>query len=295
MPTRTGPTPRSDTAAPVTDAGSAELLAVATAAALAGGAELRRRAGRTRLVGVKTTGTDPVTEADLASEAAVIGRIAEDRPDDGVLGEEGADRAGTTGLRWVVDPLDGTVNYLYGLPDFAVSVACELWVATDPGHRPGTSGGRWSGVVGVVHDPVRGETFTAVRGGGAHLDGSPLTVADPVETAHALVATGFGYCASSRVRQADTANRVVPAVRDVRSNGSAALSLCWVAAGRYDAFYEDELAHWDWAAGALVAREAGALVTGLGTGVLVAGPTLHERLGRLVSPLPSRQEAETTP
>ncbi|WP_428962542.1 inositol monophosphatase family protein [Micromonospora fluostatini] len=262
------------------------LLAVAVRAAEAGGAELRRRAGRTRLLGHKSTGTDPVTEADLASEDAVIRVLGAERPADGLLGEEGTVRAGTSGLRWVVDPLDGTTNYLYGLPDFAVSVACERRTGRPDGP------GHWLAVAGVVHDPVRGETFTAVRGEGARLDGAPIAVTDPVDLAGALVATGFGYGSASRARQAATAHRLLPAVRDIRSNGSAALTLCWVAAGRYDAYYEDELARWDWAAGALVAREAGARVTALGSGVLVAAPALHHDLSRLVAAPPGTSNVD---
>lgn len=250
-----------------------ELLAVAVRAAHRGGQTLARHAGAARLLGHKSTATDPVTDADLASESAITTVLAQARPDDGLLGEEGAVRDGDTGLRWVIDPLDGTVNLLYGRSCSAVSVACERR----------TADGGWEAVVGVVHDPARAETFTAVVGEGARLNGEPIAVNDPVPLSGALVATGFAYGARSRVRQARTVSALLARVRDVRSHGSAALELCWLAAGRCDAYYEDELEPWDWAAGSLVAREAGATVSSLGSGVLAAGPALHPALAEIVT------------
>lgn len=243
------------------------LLDLGVRAARSGGAELLRRSGRVTGVGHKSSGTDPVTDADRAGEAAVVAAITAERPHDGLIGEEGAERAGTTRLRWVIDPLDGTVNYLYGRPQVAVSVACEQ------AHH-----GRWRALVGVVHDPFRDETFTAVRGGGARLGAEPLSVNEPVQAAGALVATGFSYHAASRARQAAQLGALLPRIRDIRSNGSAALELCWTAMGRTDGYYEDELSRWDWAAGALIASEAGASVSPLGSGVMSAGPTLYRFL-----------------
>jgi myo-inositol-1(or 4)-monophosphatase len=243
---------------------SGTLLRLAARAAHRGGAELIRRAGAPTAVTFKSTATDPVSDADRAAEAAVVALLTRERPDDGLLGEEGTERAGTTGLRWVIDPLDGTVNYLYGIPHAAVSVACER-----------RAGDGWKAVAGAVHDPARGETFTAALGAGARVNGVPLRVNDPVIPAAALVATGFAYGSASRARQAAVVAALLPRVRDIRSGGSAALELCWLAAGRLDAYYEDELARWDWAAGALIATEAGAVVTPLGTGVAAAGPALH--------------------
>ena len=172
--------------------------------------------------------------------------ITAERPQDGVLGEEGADRPSESGLIWVVDPLDGTVNYLYQLGNWAVSVAVE----DDAG-----------AVVGVVHDPVAGRTFTAIRGGGARLDGRVLRVNDPVPMHRALVATGFGYLPERRATQGALIARLLPRIRDIRRYGSAALDLCAVAAGHLDAYFEEGVQRWDVAAGGLVAREAGAVMT----------------------------------
>lgn len=287
-----------------------DLLALAVRAAHRGGEALLRRAGTASLLGHKSTETDPVTDADLASEEAITALLVAERPGDGLLGEEGAARAATSGLRWVIDPLDGTANYLYGMPHTAVSIACEqrieenrdvdldveveVEVDTGAGAAGGVTGGgagvgeggragRWSALVGVVYDPARGETFAALRGGGATLNGRPIRVNDPVALPAAMVATGFGYSAPSRIRQAVTASAVLAHVRDIRSHGSAALELCWVAAGRCDAYYEDELGRWDWAAGALIAAEAGARVSRLGTGVLAAGAALYPSLAGIVA------------
>ncbi|MFI2710806.1 inositol monophosphatase family protein [Micromonospora sp. NPDC018662] len=254
-------------------AGEDDLLALATRAARRGGEEIRRRLGGAVELGRKSSPTDPVTEADRASEAAVVALIGAARPGDGILSEEGADRVPETGLRWVVDPLDGTVNFLYDIRHYAVSVACERW-----------RDGRWQPVVGVVRDEARDETFTAVRGRGARLDGVALAVNEPVALDAALVATEFSYRARSRRRQSRAVARVLARARDIRSTGSSALDLCWTAAGRFDAFYEDELSRWDWAAGALVVEEAGGASSPMGSGILAAGPSLHRALRRLVDP-----------
>lgn len=211
-----------------------------------------RAAGRLLLAGLaegatgveaKSTPTDPVSDLDRASEALIVETLRSRRPRDAVLGEEGGASGGDSEVRWVVDPLDGTVNFLYGFPAFSVSVAAEV-----------------SGVVvaGAVHDPLRQETFSAVRGLGARLDGSVLTVRRPDDLAHALVGTGFSYDASTRARQGRVVAGLLPLVRDIRRAGSAALDLCWVGAGRLDAYFESGTHHWDRAAGLLVATEAGA-------------------------------------
>ena len=194
------------------------------------------------------------------------------RPDDAIVGEEGTARTGRGDLRWMVDPLDGTTNYLYGLGSWSVSVAAEARRGDD-----------WEAVVGVVSDPVAGEWFTAGRGQGAWCSGQRLVVRDPVPLDRALVATGFGYRAAARARQAATVAHLLTRVRDIRRFGSAALDLCHVAAGRVDAFYEDDLEPWDSAAGGLIARESGARVTRLGSGVLAAGPALHPALEAEIS------------
>ncbi|MEU4160656.1 inositol monophosphatase family protein [Actinoplanes sp. NPDC026670] len=245
------------------------LLDVAVAAARDGGWVIRA-AGTVRAAGHKSSPTDPVTEIDLASEAAVTACLAAARPHDGLLGEEGTAQAGTSGIRWVVDPVDGTTNLLYGSPHVTVSVAAEEQLPD----------GSWRAVVGVVHDPYRSETFTAIRGLGSRLNNLPIRVNDPVPLDRALVTTGFAYTPEARARQARILAGLLPLVRDIRSHGSAALELCWLAAGRCDAYYEDELAPWDFAAGELIAAEAGATVTRLGSGVLAAGPALHPGLER---------------
>lgn len=244
------------------------LLGLAERAARRAGRELLDRYGAATGVSMKSSATDPVSDADRASERLLVAMLLAERPDDGLLGEEGADRPAASGLRWVIDPLDGTVNYLYRFPAWCVSVACEDRVD-----------GEWSALVGVVHDPLLDETFSARRGGGARLNGIALKVNDPVPLERALIATGFGYDADHRRRQAAVAAALLAQVRDIRRAGSAALDLCSVAAGRVDGYYEDTPSRWDWAAGALVAAEAGAHVGTLlapdgNPGILAAGPAL---------------------
>jgi myo-inositol-1(or 4)-monophosphatase len=222
------------------------LLALAERLARGAGAlTVRLRAGGGALgVDAKSSPTDVVTEVDRASERWLADELARLRPDDALLGEEGADRPGGSGVRWVVDPIDGTVNFLYGLRPYAVSVAAE---------RDGRV------VAGAVHDPTSGETFGAALGAGAYLNGAPIGgrwVAG--ELATAVIATGFGYDAGVRAGQGAVLAGLLPRV------GSAALDLCYVAAGRLDGYYEHGLKDWDRAAGLLVATEAGAVVGGLG-------------------------------
>jgi myo-inositol-1(or 4)-monophosphatase len=218
-----------------------------------------------------------VTEMDRAAEALIVDQLGRARPDDGIVGEEGTRQAGGSGVRWFVDPLDGTTNYLYRFPMYSVSLAAEV---------------DGDVAVAVVHDPSRKEIFTAVRGQGATCNGRRLTVEGPPSLATALVATGFSYTPDRRLWQADLLTRVLPAVRDVRRLGSAALDLCWVAAGRVDAFYEHGLAPWDYSAGALIASEAGAWVGDLNGGppssevTVAAPPHLADRLVELLSAVP---------
>lgn len=205
------------------------------------------------LVRTKSTRTDPVTVADTESEQLIRGELARLRPGDGVLGEEAGEEAGeeegeeapSAGLRWVVDPIDGTVNFLYGLPFYAVSVAVQQDGQT---------------IAGAVVDVASGRVFAAARGRGATLDGAPLHCNPVTEPGMALVATGFGYQADRRRSQGAVLASLLPVVRDVRRMGAAALDLCAVAAGWVDAYYEHGLSPWDWAAGSLIAAEAGATV-----------------------------------
>ena len=246
------------------------LLSLAVEAAQAAGELLLEgSAASPQEVRTKTSLTDMVSELDRASEALVRETLLAARPDDAILGEEdGLVGPGTSGVRWVVDPLDGTTNYLYRYPAWAVSIAAEV-----------------DGVVvaGVVHDPLHGETFTAVQGGGAWCEGRRLEVSGAPTLATALVGTGFGYEKEVRARQGVVVARVLPCVRDIRRGGAAALDLCWVALGRLDAYYERGLQPWDWAAGMLVAAEAGAQVEVLDDGTaVVAPPHLHAALVELV-------------
>ena len=217
-----------------------------------GAGELIRGRSGLGTVSSKSTSTDLVTEVDRATERWLLERIATDRPDDAVLGEEGADRSGHSGVRWVVDPIDGTVNFVLGLPSYAVSVAAE---------REGVV------VAGAVCDVVSGAMYRATLGGGAWLDDAHGShrLAGPrsVPLARAVVATGFNYDRAVRARQAAVAAQLLPIVADIRRIGSAALDLCAVAAGHLDAYYEAGLNRWDAAAGALIATEACCLVSGL--------------------------------
>jgi len=258
---------------------NAELLEIAVQAArMAGGLLLERvEAGRERSVSSKSTPTDLVSEADLASERAIRALLAERRPQDGFVGEEGGSEDGTSGLGWVVDPLDGTVNFLFGIPQWCVSVAVRDGVGT---------------VVGAVYDPNRGELFTATRDGGARLSGSEgkveLRGSEREELATAMVATGLAYDARVRAAQAQVLARAVPLVRDIRRFGSAALDLCWTAAGRFDAYFERTVKPWDIAAGALICERAGLSVLDLPEhddlpyGILAAPEAIAEPLLELV-------------
>jgi len=185
---------------------------------------------------------------DKAAERVILDGLVAARPDDAVVSEESEAMSGGSGVRWFIDPLDGTVNYLFGIPHYAVSIAAEI-----DGEI----------VAGVVRDVERGEEYSATRGGGATRDGDPIQCSRQADAAQALVATGFNYRVELRREQARAMATILPAVRDIRRMGSAALDLCAVATGQVDAFFEAGMHAWDWAAGALIAREAGAQVGGL--------------------------------
>jgi len=232
-----------------------ELRALARSLACEAGDLVRHgRPARVEVAATKSTAVDPVTAMDRASEELLRARLAAERPDDAILGEEGDDVPGTSGLTWVLDPIDGTVNYLYGVASYAVSVAV---VAGPPDPE------RWIALAGCVHSVVDGRTWTAARGGGAERDGIPLRASGPASLAESLVGTGFGYSATRRQRQAEVLLRVLPRVRDIRRLGAAAIDLCLVGEGALDLYYERGLNPWDLAAGGLVAAEAGAWVGGL--------------------------------
>jgi myo-inositol-1(or 4)-monophosphatase len=251
------------------------MLELAERTAREAGALLREfYEGEILRTGTKTSPTDLVSEADYASEALIRERLTAARPDDAILGEEGDDRPGTSGLRWVVDPLDGTINYLYGFPQWCVSIAVE------------DSEGA---LAGVVFDPLRDECWAATRDGDATCNGVPLRGSQCDDLAKALVGTGFGYEEAVRATQAVVAARVLPRVRDLRRAGSAALDLAWTAAGRMDAFFERGVQPWDIAAGVLLCRRAGLEIRHLepdppaAGGILVAPAGLAGSLSALVS------------
>ncbi|NNE72318.1 MAG: inositol monophosphatase [Acidimicrobiales bacterium] len=230
---------------------------------------IQGRRAATRNVDTKSSKTDMVTEMDRWCEGEVVSRLLDARPDDGILGEEGASVDGTSGVRWIIDPIDGTTNYFYDLPGYSISIAAEI-----------------DGVIsaGLVIDPIRAETFTATKGGGATRNGRPLSVSKVDDLSIALVGTGFNYQPDVRRDQAETLVHLLPIVRDIRRFGGAALDLCAVACGRLDIYFERGLSAWDVAAGGLIATEAGALLTDFSgqpswTDQAVCGPpALHAAL-----------------
>jgi myo-inositol-1(or 4)-monophosphatase len=241
------------------------LLDLATGLAREAGAVHAAGRGRALQLETKSSPTDLVSQIDKESERLIAGGIRAARPDDALLGEEGALGGGTSGVRWLIDPLDGTTNYVYGYPAYAVSIAVEV-----------------DGVpqIGVVLDSSSGRLYQAVAGCGARLDGRPIRASDQADLPTALVATGFSYEAAQREQQGAAVARILGRVRDIRRGGTAALDLCHVAAGHVDAYWELDLSPWDYAAGSVIAREAGAEVAhthgthGRGPAVVAAGPAL---------------------
>jgi myo-inositol-1(or 4)-monophosphatase len=259
--------------------GPAELLDLATTAAQRAADLLVDGFGRARAtVETKSTATDMVSEMDRASERLIVSTLLAARPDDGVVAEEGGATPGTSGLRWVIDPLDGTTNYLYGHPGWAVSVAAEDEAGV---------------VAGVVIDPLHHDVFTATRGGGARRNGEPIACSSLDDLGTALLATGFGYAAERRRGQAQVLVELLPRIRDIRRMGAAAVDLCSVACGRVDGYFERGLAWWDLAAGGLVAAESGAHLSAIDGGpagpdagsIVAAGPGLFGTLRELLSSL----------
>lgn len=243
--------------------------------------ELARHAGTLALAGrrgasgalahvTKSTPTDPVTEFDQAAERLIVEALRERRPDDTIVGEEGGGHTGTSGLAWHLDPIDGTVNYVYGLAPWATSI--------------GVVGADGVGLAGAVYVPAVDEMFSAARGRGATLNGEPIHCSAPTELATSLLGTGFSYSPAVRAAQAARVAALVPLVRDIRRFGSAAIDLCSVACGRLDAYYEEFLNSWDLAAGLVVCTEAGAAASDFAGGpahpaeVVVAAPAIHAEL-----------------
>lgn len=269
----------------------AALLVLARSAAEAAARMLASRrpagpAGRPEVADTKSSPTDVVTEMDRAAEALITERIRAERPGDAILGEEGGE-SGQGRVRWIVDPLDGTVNYLYGLADWSVSIAAEVDGQV---------------LAGVVVIPRHGELFTGLAGQGSWLHQAEgpavrLRCNTGVPLRRALVATGFGYGRARRVVQGEVVGAVLPQVRDIRRGGSCAVDLCSVAAGRVDAYYERGVNYWDYAAGGLIAAEAGARVAGLAGGppspelAIAAEPGLFAELQALLATLDPERDA----
>lgn len=244
--------------------------------------DLARRAGALALEGrrgfttgkhvthdTKSTATDPVTEFDRAAEALIVDAIRRTYPNDSIVGEEGTDHVGTSGMAWHIDPIDGTVNFIYDLPGWCTSIA----VVDQRGS-----------VAGAVYAPATDELYSAARGDGATLNGTALSCSTATELSLALVATGFTYAPTTRAAQGARLASLLPVVRDIRRNGSAALDLCMVAGGRVDAYFEEHLHSWDLAAGTLIAEEAGAITSNFGDGpasptaAVAAAPGVHTAL-----------------
>ena len=252
-----------------------DALEIAVGAARAAAAVLVERFGGPAAgLRAKSSATDMVSEADERAERAVVSHIRERRPDDALVAEEGSEVTGRSGVQWYIDPLDGTTNYLYGVPHWAVTICCA---------------DARGALAGVVYDPLREELFSATRGGGARLGDRPLRVTDKTDLATALVATGFAYVAESRKLQARILAGVLGEVRDVRRLGSASLDLAYVASGRFDAYFESVDQPWDWMAGALLVREAGGRVSQLTPAnpalprIVASGSALHDALLELLT------------
>lgn len=240
----------------------------------------RRREEGVRLAATKSTLADIVTEADREVEQRIRDLLAASRPDDGFLGEESGASVSDSGYTWVVDPIDGTVNYAYGVPDYAVSIALVRG-EPDPQH--------WQILAGAVLNPATGELFSAALGEGASLNGSPIRVSAEIGGAGALLGTGFGYSPERRREQFAVLEQVLPLVRDIRRRGAASLDLAGVACGRLDAYYERGLWPWDMAAGLLLVTEAGGRVGGLRGErpdrnlVIASAPTFFDQLDRALA------------
>lgn len=245
---------------------SSELRSIAEEVARSVGQEMLARRSAGFSWETKSTSTDVVTEIDTWAESAIVEAITKQRPDDGFLGEEGSNSAGSTGVRWVVDPVDGTTNLLYDLPGYNVSIGAEL---------------DGEAIAGAVYDPVRAELFSAATGHGATRNGEPIQVSGQDELDQALVATGFAYDAPRRRQQATSLVEILPSVRDIRRLGAAAMDLCAVACGRVDAYFELDTKPWDRSAGALIASEAGAIVT-VGELTIAAAPGISTDLRALL-------------
>lgn len=245
-----------------------ELVSLAEEVARSAGALLMQRPDSFTFT-EKSSAVDFATQMDQQAESLIVKSLLAARPDDGIIAEEGAAHPSKSGITWVIDPLDGTVNYLYGLPGWNISIAAK--------NQEGV-------IAGVVFAPTINALWKATKGGGAYLNNKPIECNDPVNLNLALVATGFSYDLELRKEQGARIQKLIPQIRDLRRNGAAAVDLCYVAMGAVDAYFESSLKEWDFAAGGLIATEAGALISGRTGGapdgdmVVCAGPSLHAQL-----------------
>ncbi len=267
---------------PTADQLASQLLQVATTLAKqAGDMALAGRKAGLHNVQTKSTATDMVTEFDRASEVLIVEGIRAARPEDAIVGEEGASVSGTSGITWYIDPIDGTTNFLYDLPAWAVSIGAE------------DSSGP---LAGVVYIPALGEMFTATRGGGAFLNGAPIQSNNIADVSQALVCTGFSYSADQRTIQAQRVSRFIHQIRDIRRAGAAAIDLCFVACGRIDAYFEENLHQWDISAGILIAHEAGCRSgdfsghTPRPAEILTTAPAIFDQLSQLIMAASAKTE-----
>jgi myo-inositol-1(or 4)-monophosphatase len=245
-----------------------ELVSLAEEVARAAGALLMQRPDSFTFT-EKSSAVDFATQMDQQAESLIVKSLLAARPDDGIIAEEGAAQPSKTGITWVIDPLDGTVNYLYGLPGWNISIAAK--------NQEGV-------IAGVVFAPTINSLWKAAKDGGAYLNNKAIKCNDPVNLNLALIATGFSYDLELRKEQGARIQKLIPQIRDLRRNGAAAVDLCYVAMGAVDAYFESSLKEWDFAAGGLIATEAGALISGRTGGapdgdmVVCAGPSLHAQL-----------------
>jgi myo-inositol-1(or 4)-monophosphatase len=245
-----------------------ELVSLAEEVARAAGALLMQRPDSFTFT-EKSSAVDFATQMDQQAESLIVKRLLAARPEDGIIAEEGAAQPSKSGITWVIDPLDGTVNYLYGLPGWNISIAAK--------NQEGV-------IAGVVFAPTINSLWKATKGGGAYLNNKAIKCNDPVNLNLALIATGFSYDLELRKEQGARIQKLIPQIRDLRRNGAAAVDLCYVAMGAVDAYFESSLKEWDFAAGGLIATEAGALISGRTGGapdgdmVVCAGPSLHAQL-----------------
>ncbi len=257
------------------------LLVARDLARSAGDMALAGRKAGLQNVQTKSTATDMVTEFDRASEKLIVEGLRERRPLDAIVGEEGASVAGTSGITWYIDPIDGTTNFLYDLPAWAVSIGAK------------DSNGP---IAGVVYIPALGEMFSATRGGGAFLNDSPIRSNNITDVAQALVCTGFSYAAEQRTLQAQRVSKFIHQIRDIRRAGAAAIDLCFVACGRIDAYFEENLHQWDIAAGILIAHEAGCRSGDFAGNaprpaeILTTAPAIFDQLSGLIMAASAKKE-----